>query len=106
MPPEVILQIAVSTVTLVSIFGGFIISIYNSNKNRILGDERRKQENIEVRKSFDDLRIEVTATNERLEGKIDSVAEKVEEHAHFEARIANLEGRVGGLESLVKVLHP
>ena len=106
MHPEAIMQTTVSAVTLLSIFGGFIISIYNSNKNRILGDERRKQENVEVKKSINDWREEVTATNKRLEEKIDSVAEKVEEHAHFEARIACLEGKVSGLESLVKVLHP
>lgn len=106
MQPEAIMQTTVSAVTLLSIFGGFIISIYNSNKNRILGDERRKQENVEVKKSINDLNEEVTATNKRLEEKIDSVAEKVEEHAHFEARIACLEGKVSGLESLVKVLHP
>lgn len=106
MQPEAIMQTTVSAVTLLSIFGGFIISIYNSNKNRILGDERRKQENVEVKKSINDLSEEVTATNQRLEEKIDSVAEKVEEHAHFEARIACLEGKVSGLESLVKVLHP
>ena len=106
MQPEAIMQTTVSAVTLLSIFGGFIISIYNSNKNRILGDERLKQENVEVKKSINDLSEEVTATNKRLEEKIDSVAEKVEEHAHFEARIACLEGKVSGLESLVKVLHP
>lgn len=106
MHPEAIMQTTVSAVTLLSIFGGFIISIYNSNKNRILGDERRKQENVEVKKSINELSEEVTATNKRLEEKIDSVAEKVEEHAHFEARIACLEGKVSGLESLVKVLHP
>lgn len=106
MHPEAIMQTTVSAVTLLSIFGGFIISIYNSNKNRILGDERRKQENVEVKKSINDLSEEVTATNKRLEEKIDSVAEKVEEHAHFEARIACLEAKVSGLESLVKVLHP
>lgn len=106
MQPEAIMQTTVSAVTLLSIFGGFILSIYNSNKNRILGDERRKQENVEVKKSINDLSEEVTATNKRLEEKIDSVAEKVEEHAHFEARIACLEGKVSGLESLVKVLHP
>lgn len=106
MQPEAIMQTTVSAVTLLSIFGGFIISIYNSNKNRILGDERRKQENVEVKKSINDLSEEVTATNKRLEEKIDSVAKKVEEHAHFEARIACLEGKVSGLESLVKVLHP
>lgn len=106
MQPEVFMQITVSAVTLLSIFGGFIISIYNSNKNRLLGDERRKQENVEVKKSINELSEEVTATNQRLEEKIDSVAEKVEEHAHFEARIACLEGKVAGLDSLVKVLHP
>lgn len=106
MHPEAIMQTTVSAVTLLSIFGGFILSIYNSNKNRILGDERRKQENVEVKKSINELNEEVTATNKRLEEKIDSVAEKVEEHAHFEARIACLEGKVSGLESLVKVLHP
>ena len=70
MEAQVLLQITVSAVTLLSIFGGFIISIYNSNKNRILGDERRKQENVEVKKSINDLSEEVTATNKRLEEKI------------------------------------
>lgn len=104
-PPDMIIQMAVSVTTLIGLIGGFIISIYNSNKNRILGDERRRQENTEIKNTIADLSQEVTETNQRLEDKIDSVAEKVEEHARFEVRIARLETKTEALETMIGVYH-
>lgn len=98
MPLDMVVQLAVSVVTLMSLLGGFAITVYNSNKNRILGDERRRAENIALKKAVTDLSEEVTATNKRLEDKIDRVALKVEEHSHFEPRIARLEGRMDACE--------
>lgn len=98
MPLDMMVQLAVSVVTLMSLLGGFVITVYNSNKNRILGDERRRAENIALKKAVTDLSEEVTATNKRLEDKIDRVALKVEEHSHFEPRIARLEGRMDACE--------
>lgn len=103
---DYILQTAVSLLTLVSLIGGFAYSIYNSNKNRILADQKHKQEAKDLHLSMTALSEEVTATNKRLEKKIDAVTEKVEEHAHFEGKIANLEGRVRGLEQLVSIIKP
>lgn len=99
MPIDMMIQLSVSVVTLMSLVGGFALTVYNSNKNRILGDERRRAENVALKQAVTDLSEEVTATNKRLEDKIDRVAEKVEEHSHFEPRIARLEGRMDAFET-------
>jgi len=65
--------------------------LYKVNKNKILAEQQRMHETETIKSTVEVQGEKFYEANLRLEGKLDKISEKVEEHSHYEARIVGLE---------------
>ena len=85
------LTLFLACLQIVGTVGGFVTMIYKVNKNKILAEQQRTYETDTIKQTLEAQGEKFYEANLRLEGKLDKISEKVEEHSHYEARIVGLE---------------